>query len=211
MNQMNVGVVVDGAPVLPIAHPFKYGVADRHRSYSLNAAAVSPASSSPSSSQHESPQSTSEENSPGLRCGHSLTALIGKSIDDDGNVIQREGAAMLVLFGGATSLEGSGNGSSAGGNVSSNGGGGLNQAQTGASTTPSQPANGGGGVRLAGATNDVHIFDIGTGCWRKIIPEGEMPTARAAHAAAAIGHMVVVVVCYTHPSDCLFEKQTVIF
>jgi len=48
------------------------------------------------------------------------------------------------------------------------------------------------GIRLAGATNDVHIFDIRTGTWAKIVPMGEPPSPRAAHAAAAVGNMVVV-------------------
>lgn len=48
------------------------------------------------------------------------------------------------------------------------------------------------GIRLAGATNDVHVFDVRTGTWTKITPQGEPPSPRAAHAAAAVGAMVVV-------------------
>lgn len=48
------------------------------------------------------------------------------------------------------------------------------------------------GIRLAGATNDVHVFDVKTGKWEKITPQGEPPSPRAAHAAAAVGNMVVV-------------------
>lgn len=48
------------------------------------------------------------------------------------------------------------------------------------------------GIRLAGATNDVHVFDVKTGKWDKITPLGEAPSPRAAHAAAAVGNMVVV-------------------
>lgn len=48
------------------------------------------------------------------------------------------------------------------------------------------------GIRLAGATNDVHVFDVRTGTWSKISPLGEPPSPRAAHAAAAVGAMVVV-------------------
>lgn len=48
------------------------------------------------------------------------------------------------------------------------------------------------GIRLAGATNDVHVFDVRTGTWCKITPMGEPPSPRAAHAAAAVGAMVVV-------------------
>jgi hypothetical protein len=51
------------------------------------------------------------------------------------------------------------------------------------------------GIRLAGATNDVHVFDVRTGTWAKITPLGEPPSPRAAHAAAAVGAMVVVQVC----------------
>lgn len=48
------------------------------------------------------------------------------------------------------------------------------------------------GIRLAGATNDVHIFDVRSGKWEKITPQGEPPSPRAAHAAAAVGNMVVI-------------------
>ena len=72
----------------------------------------------------------------------------------------------LLLFGGATALEG------------------------GPAGTPTPAA--GGGVRLAGATSDVHVFDVGAGTWRRMQPAGEPPSPRAAHAAAAVGNMVVV-------------------
>lgn len=45
---------------------------------------------------------------------------------------------------------------------------------------------------MAGATNDVHVFDVRTGTWSKMSPLGEPPSPRAAHAAAAVGAMVVV-------------------
>ena len=48
------------------------------------------------------------------------------------------------------------------------------------------------GIRLAGATNDVHLFDVRTGKWEKLTPLGEPPSPRAAHAAAAVGDMVVI-------------------
>ena len=51
------------------------------------------------------------------------------------------------------------------------------------------------GIRLAGATNDVHIMDVRSGKWEKMVPQGEPPSPRAAHAAAAVGSMVVVQVC----------------
>ena len=73
-----------------------------------------------------------------------------------------ENSRKLVLFGGATALENSSGG--------------------GAAT----------GIRLAGATADVHCFDIPTGAWTKLAPLGEAPSPRAAHAAAAVGSMVVM-------------------
>lgn len=48
------------------------------------------------------------------------------------------------------------------------------------------------GIRLAGATSDVHILDVRSGRWQKATPLGEHPSPRAAHAAADVGSMVVV-------------------
>ena len=154
---------------------------------------------------------------PGPRCGHTLT-----TVAPAGPVV----GAKLVLFGGATALEGGANANGAGGS------------SPGTPTT-SGPASTGAGIRLAGATNDVHVFDVGTGAlymlggdgalserictealtrlddtqthtneniqkqnklctltysgtWRLLRPEGEPPSARAAHAAASVGTMVVV-------------------
>ena len=45
---------------------------------------------------------------------------------------------------------------------------------------------------MAGATSDVHIMDVRTGKWERATPAGEAPSPRAAHAAAAVGSMVVV-------------------
>jgi len=104
---------------------------------------------------------------PGPRCGHTLTAIAGP----EGDLSK----ARLVLFGGATALEGSG---------SSNKGGGDG--------APSSPGPAASGIRLAGATNDVHVFDARVGKWEKIVPQGEAPSPRAAHAAAAVGNMVVI-------------------
>eukprot|EP01026_Neomeris_dumetosa_P048164 TRINITY_DN4158_c0_g2_i2.p1 TRINITY_DN4158_c0_g2~~TRINITY_DN4158_c0_g2_i2.p1 ORF type:complete len:916 (+),score=170.18 TRINITY_DN4158_c0_g2_i2:140-2749(+) len=102
---------------------------------------------------------------PGHRCGHTLTAITGPNGDLSG--------ARLVLFGGATALEG---------NAGREGG-----------MTASSPADGSAtGIRLAGATNDVHLFDVKMGRWEKIEPGGEPPSPRAAHAAAAVGNMVVI-------------------
>ena len=48
------------------------------------------------------------------------------------------------------------------------------------------------GIRLAGATSEVNIMDVKTGKWEVLHPSGEPPSPRAAHAAAAVGAMVVV-------------------
>ncbi|DBB07366.1 hypothetical protein WJX82_002389 [Trebouxia sp. C0006] len=100
---------------------------------------------------------------PGPRCGHTLTTVAGP----DGELA----GAKLVLFGGATALEGSQRGDA-----------------PPASPGPASTA----GIRLAGATSDVHIMDVRTGKWEKMAPHGEPPSPRAAHAAAAVGSMVVV-------------------
>ncbi|KAE8647321.1 serine/threonine-protein phosphatase BSL1 [Cucumis sativus] len=47
------------------------------------------------------------------------------------------------------------------------------------------------GIRLAGVTNSVHSYDVLTRKWTRIRPAGEPPSPRAAHAAAAVGTMVV--------------------
>jgi len=60
-------------------------------------------------------------------------------------------------------------------------------------TPPASPGTApGSGIRLAGATSDVHIFDVRSGRWARAAPLGEHPSPRAAHAAAAVGSMVVV-------------------
>ena len=104
---------------------------------------------------------------PGPRCGHSLTAL-ASAPDRKPDV--------LVLFGGATALETNG------------------EQQPGAErSAPASPsATSSSGIRLAGATSDVHIMRVATGEWERLAPVGEPPSPRAAHAAAAVGHMVVV-------------------
>ncbi|MED6124359.1 Serine/threonine-protein phosphatase bsl1 [Stylosanthes scabra] len=47
------------------------------------------------------------------------------------------------------------------------------------------------GIRLAGVTNSVHSYDVLTRKWTSLKPAGEPPSPRAAHAAAAVGTMVV--------------------
>ncbi|XP_020254748.1 LOW QUALITY PROTEIN: serine/threonine-protein phosphatase BSL1 homolog [Asparagus officinalis] len=68
----------------------------------------------------------------------------------------RTTATRLILFGGATAIEG-----------------------------------GPSGIRLDGVTNSVHSYDVETKKWTRIRPAGEPPSLRAAHAAAAVGTMVV--------------------
>lgn len=91
-----------------------------------------------------------DEDAPGPRCAHTLTAVAATKTQ----------GPRLILFGGATAIEG------------------------GASS--SAP-----GIRLAGVTNSVHSYDILTRKWTRIRPAGDPPSHRAAHAAAAVGTMVV--------------------
>ncbi|KAJ7571101.1 hypothetical protein O6H91_01G148500 [Diphasiastrum complanatum] len=105
-----------------------------------------------------------KEDGPGPRCGHTLTAVAA---------VGEEGAPgyigpRLILFGGATALEGN---SAAAGPASS---------------------SGNAGIRLAGATADVHCFDILSNTWMRVHPVGDPPSPRAAHAATAVGSMVVI-------------------
>ncbi|KAH6796525.1 BRI1 suppressor 1 1 [Perilla frutescens var. hirtella] len=52
--------------------------------------------------------------------------------------------------------------------------------------------NGGApGIRLDGVTNSVHSYDVLTRKWTRVRPAGDPPSPRAAHAAAAVGTMVV--------------------
>ncbi|KAL3850250.1 hypothetical protein ACJIZ3_012132 [Penstemon smallii] len=105
-----------------------------------------------------------KEDGPGPRCGHTLTAV--PAVGDEGSPGYI--GPRLVLFGGATALEGN----------------------SGASGTPSSA--GSAGIRLAGATADVHSYDVLTNKWSRITPIGEPPTPRAAHVATAVGTMVVI-------------------
>ncbi|KAK1278462.1 Serine/threonine-protein phosphatase BSL1 [Acorus gramineus] len=91
-----------------------------------------------------------EDDAPGPRCSHTLTAVAPT----------KSHGPRLILFGGATAIEG------------------------GASSTPA-------GIRLAGVTNSVHSYDVLTRKWIRIKPAGDPPSPRAAHAAAAVGTMVV--------------------
>ncbi|XP_022858759.1 serine/threonine-protein phosphatase BSL1-like isoform X2 [Olea europaea var. sylvestris] len=49
----------------------------------------------------------------------------------------------------------------------------------------------GGNDGLAGVTNSVHSYDVLTRKWIRLQPAGDPPSPRAAHAAAAVGTIVV--------------------
>ncbi|XP_074294971.1 serine/threonine-protein phosphatase BSL3-like isoform X1 [Silene latifolia] len=105
-----------------------------------------------------------EEDGPGPRCGHTLTAVPAVGEEGSSGYI----GPRLILFGGATALEGN----------------------SGAAGTPSSA--GSAGIRLAGATADIHCYDVLTNKWSRVTPIGEPPTPRAAHVATAVGTMVVI-------------------
>ncbi|CAM8970313.1 unnamed protein product [Rhodiola kirilowii] len=105
-----------------------------------------------------------KEDGPGPRCGHTLTAVAAVGEEGTPGYI----GPRLILFGGATALEGN-------------------------SAAPGTPSSAGSaGIRLAGATADVHCYDILSNKWSRFTPFGEPPTPRAAHVATAVGTMVVI-------------------
>ncbi|CAA7053336.1 unnamed protein product [Microthlaspi erraticum] len=106
-----------------------------------------------------------KEDGPGPRCGHTLTAVPAVGEEGTPGYI----GPRLVLFGGATALEGN----------------------SGGTGTPTSAA-GSAGIRLAGATADVHCYDVLSNKWTRLTPFGEPPTPRAAHVATAVGTMVVI-------------------
>ncbi|CAA2943455.1 serine threonine- phosphatase BSL3 [Olea europaea subsp. europaea] len=105
-----------------------------------------------------------KEDGPGPRCGHTLTAV--QAVGEEGTPGYI--GPRLILFGGATALEG-------------------NSAVSGTPTSA-----GSAGIRLAGATADVHCYDVLTNKWSRVTPIGEPPSPRAAHVATAVGTMVVI-------------------
>ncbi|KAI3994082.1 hypothetical protein MKX01_012339 [Papaver californicum] len=108
-----------------------------------------------------------KEDGPGSRCGHTLTAVSAVGEEGTPGYI----GPRLILFGGATALEG-------------------NSAASGPPTSgPPSPA---AGNRLAGATADVHCYDVLSNKWSRLVPLGEQPSPRAAHVATAVGTMVVI-------------------
>eukprot|EP00249_Psilotum_nudum_P023897 c29021_g2_i2 orf=373-3453(+) len=105
-----------------------------------------------------------KEDGPGPRCGHTLTSVGAVGEEGGPGYI----GPRLLLFGGATALEGSS-----------------------AAAGPQTPT-GNAGIRLAGATADVHCYDVVSNKWTRLNPVGEPPSPRAAHAATAVGTMVVI-------------------
>ncbi|KAJ0982634.1 hypothetical protein J5N97_010889 [Dioscorea zingiberensis] len=103
-----------------------------------------------------------KEDGPGSRCGHTLTSVAAVGEEGTPSYI----GPRLILFGGATALEGN-------------------------SAAPPSPA-GSAGIRLAGATADVHCYDVLSNKWSRLTPLGEPPSPRAAHVATAVGTMVVI-------------------
>ncbi|KAG0626776.1 hypothetical protein M758_2G150700 [Ceratodon purpureus] len=103
------------------------------------------------------------DDGPGPRCGHTLTAVAAVNEEGSPGYI----GPRLILFGGATALEGS-------------------------SAAGPQAASPGAGIRLAGATADVHCYDVQSNKWTRLTPVGDPPSPRAAHAATAVGTMVVI-------------------
>ncbi|RXI02673.1 hypothetical protein DVH24_002751 [Malus domestica] len=122
-----------------------------------------------------------DDDAPGPRCAHTLTAVAATKTH----------GPRLILFGGATAIEG---GAASAPGISYH-------------LCPSSIfvllfqfesrfcfslefdliVN----VGLAGVTNSVHSYDVLTRKWTRMRPAGEPPSPRAAHAAAAVGTMVV--------------------
>ncbi|KAJ6819203.1 serine/threonine-protein phosphatase BSL3 isoform X1 [Iris pallida] len=132
---------------------------------SLAAAAASPPAAGPRPAPTYSAVNAvieKKEDGPGSRCGHTLTAVAAVGEEGSPGYI----GPRLILFGGATALEGN-------------------------SATPPSSA-GSAGIRLAGATADVHCYDVLSNKWSRLTPLGEPPSPRAAHVATAVGTMVVI-------------------
>lgn len=106
-----------------------------------------------------------KDDGPGPRCGHTLTAVASVGSEGTPGYI----GPRLILFGGATALEGNS-----------------------AAAAPPPSSGGSAGIRLAGATADVHCYDVLANKWTRLHPFGEPPSPRAAHAATAVGSMVVI-------------------
>ncbi|KAK4482756.1 hypothetical protein RD792_009924 [Penstemon davidsonii] len=125
-----------------------------------------------------------KEDGPGPRCGHTLTSVPAVGEEGSPGYI----GPRLVLFGGATALEGN---SAASGTPTSAGSAGIRMFRR---TFDIQDDSGYVflALWLAGATADVHSYDVLTNKWSRLTPIGEPPTPRAAHVATAVGTMVVI-------------------
>ncbi|KAF9665337.1 hypothetical protein SADUNF_Sadunf16G0112300 [Salix dunnii] len=156
-----------------------------------------------------------KEDGPGPRCGHTLTNVAAVGEEGTPGYI----GPRLILFGGATALEGN---SASTGTPSSAGSAGITgyassmkvfacmvtrsiknmcnlnvvfclvvfyfgEIELTFSAISYEVVLG-----LAGATADVHCYDVLTNKWTRITPFGEPPTPRAAHVATAVGTMVVI-------------------
>lgn len=122
---------------------------------------------------------------PGPRCGHTLTAVYQNETDPN--------TAKLILFGNAVSASWARRSFQA--VLRRWKAVGRKQRQEAEEVRPLIPAattRSAAGIRLAGATSEVHVFDVYTATWKKIVPLGEAPSPRAAHAGAAVGSMVVI-------------------
>ncbi|PIA59773.1 hypothetical protein AQUCO_00400578v1 [Aquilegia coerulea] len=124
-----------------------------------------------------------KEDGPGCRCGHTLTAVSPVGEEGTPGYI----GPRLILFGGATALEGNSSSSAAAAS-----GGGSSSGASSPTGPPSSPVAGSAGIRLAGATADVHCYDVLSNKWSRLLPLGEQPSPRAAHVATAVGTMVVI-------------------
>ncbi|MFQ6671543.1 hypothetical protein Gotur_036061, partial [Gossypium turneri] len=107
-----------------------------------------------------------KEDGPGPRCGHTLTAVAAVGEEGTPSYI----GPRLILFGGATALEG--NSASAG--------------------TPSSA--GSAGIRLAGATADVHCYDVLTNKWSRVVVQGPGPGPRYGHVMALVGQRYLMAI-----------------
>ncbi|CAA6667117.1 unnamed protein product [Spirodela intermedia] len=104
-----------------------------------------------------------KEDGAGSRCGHTLTAIAAVGEEGSAGYI----GPRLILFGGATASR---------------------------AIPPPRRLQLGvlASVRLAGATADVHCYDVLSNKWSRLTPLGEPPSPRAAHVATAVGTMVVI-------------------
>ncbi|KAJ9536994.1 hypothetical protein OSB04_029727 [Centaurea solstitialis] len=119
------------------------------------------------------------------RCGHTLTAVAAVGEEGTPSYI----GPRLILFGGATALEGN---SANAGTPTSAGGAGIHDKLLSNKMNMKENFDFCCITGLSGATADVHCYDVSTNKWSRITPLGEPPTPRAAHVATAVGTMVVV-------------------